>query len=154
DFDADRREVLVGEHAVDESGHEAGLADREPAEQADLLLDHGRSFGWRKGEAPGGSTWIDARRLRCLSSSVTPAVIGSVRPTPRAETSSASKPLPAITAIATLARERLNGSFNASGPSESECPRISSAILRPRARAVSFNSFSNPAIVCIVASCP
>ena len=41
DLDADRRVVLVGEQAVDEPRHEARLADGKPADETDLVLDHG-----------------------------------------------------------------------------------------------------------------
>ena len=65
---------------MDEAGHEAGLADAEPAEHANFLLNHGRLL--RCPESSERVTRNDARRLRCLSASVVPDVSGAVLPTP------------------------------------------------------------------------
>ena len=59
DLHADRRQVLVGEDAADEARDEAGLADREPAEHADFLLNHASDLS-----APSGG---DANRSRAGS---------------------------------------------------------------------------------------
>ena len=40
DLDTNRRQVFVGEHAMNEAGDKAGLADGKCAQHADLLLDH------------------------------------------------------------------------------------------------------------------
>src|SRR5262249_45635025 len=57
----------VREHARDVSRDQAGLADREGAEHADLLLDHRDPSAAR---GPAGTTRNDTLRLTCRSCSV------------------------------------------------------------------------------------
>src|SRR5688500_8139543 len=80
DLHTDGREVLVGEDAVYELPNQAGLADAEASEQADLFLNHCATF---RGKGPSVScTRNDVRRFLSCSASVD-AGKTDARPRPR-----------------------------------------------------------------------
>src|SRR4029079_9943261 len=81
DLDAHRGEVGFGEYALDVALHQAGLANREAAEHADLLLQHRRHGSSSK--PIDNDTRRLAERAAAAAAEVSSAT-GSSCPAPRA----------------------------------------------------------------------
>src|SRR5262249_61204814 len=77
DLDTDRGQIGFRERALDEALDQAGLADGETAEHANLLLQHRLGGGHRYSSIP---TVNETRRLLERAASVSPASLGLTVP--------------------------------------------------------------------------
>src|SRR5262249_7358741 len=119
DLDPDRGQIGFRERTFHEPFDQAGLADGETAEHADLLLQHRLGCGHRYSSIP---TVNETRRFIERAVSVSPSSRGSRVPALRTASRSGSTPRCFSSVRTASARARLSARLYNPVPVRSECP--------------------------------